>query len=575
MTPLSWLQLAVFLVVLLSLAYPLGIYIAAIFDDRCPRWMRWMQWFERLIYRVCAVDPTQEMGWKTYGLVLLGFNGLGLVGLFCLQRWQSYLPLNPQHLAGVEPGLAFNNAVSFVTNTDWQAYAGETTLSIFTQMLGLTSQNFLSAATGLSLLMALIRGITRQRTDRIGHCVVDLTRGTLYVLLPLSFIFALCLVSQGVIQTLQPPVVTHLISPFQSGEGLQSQRYDTTTIPLGPVASQIAIKQLGSNGGGFFNANAAHPFENPTAFTNVTETLAMLLIPAALCVALGVMVGARRQGLVLLMAMVLFFVGGVVVAAISESQRPDSLAQAGIQFNGNYEGKEVRFGIFGSVLWSIATTSSSNGSVNSLLDSYMPIGGLMPLWMMHLGEVIFGGVGSGLYGMLMMVLLTVFIAGLMVGRTPEYLGKKIEPFEMKMASLAILIMPVFVLLMTAISLVLPTGVRSLLNPGAHGLTEMLYAWTSLLNNNGSSFSGLDAHHPYFYLLGGVGMLIGRYGVALPILAIAGSLASKKTIPSNAGTLQTETPMFWLLLICVIALVGALSFLPVLALGPIAEGLIDG
>lgn len=566
MTQLAWIQLVFFIALLLLCAYPLGLYIARIYNENPPKWMCWLMPIERGIYRLSGIDAKQEMNWKTYGLALLCFNALGFIWLFALQQLQAHMPFNPQHLARVPFGLAFNNAASFVTNTDWQAYAGETTLSYMTQMLALTSQNFLSAATGMSLLMVLIRGIVRQRTDLLGHFGVDMVRGVLYILLPLSCLLAVFLVSQGVIQTLKPPAIIHLIEPVKNPQSI---------LPLGPVASQVAIKQLGSNGGGFFNTNGAHPFENPTALSNFIETWSILLIPAALCIAFGVMVGDRRQGWALLIAMLVLFTCGVIATTIAESQSHLQLPALGIDLKGNFEGKEVRIGLFNSALWSIATTASSNGSVNSMLDSYTPLGGMIPLWMMHLGEVVFGGVGSGLYSMLMMVIITVFIAGLMVGRTPEYLGKKIEPFEMKMASIAVLIMPLFVLLITAVSLMLPTGRQSLFNPATHGLTEMLYAWTSMINNNGSAFSGLNANTPYFHYLGGLLMLVGRYGVAIPILAIAGSLSAKKTIPSNSGTLQTATPLFVVLLVGVIVLMGALSFLPVLALGPIAEELMYG
>ncbi len=566
MTQLAWIQLVFFIVLLLLCAYPLGLYIARIYNETPPKWICWLRPIERGIYRLSGIDAKQDMNWKTYGFALLFFNILGFIWLFVLQQLQAHMPFNPQHLGAVPIGLAFNNAASFVTNTDWQAYAGESTLSYMTQMLALTSQNFLSAATGMSLLMVLIRGIVRQRTDQLGHFGVDMVRGVLYILLPLSCVLALVLVSQGVIQTLKPPATIQLIEPIKQHQSI---------LPLGPVASQIAIKQLGSNGGGFFNANGAHPFENPTAVSNFIETWSILLIPAALCISFGVMVGDRRQGWALLIAMLVLFTSGVVATTIAESQSHLQLPGLGVELKGNFEGKEVRIGLFNSALWSIATTSTANGSVNSMLDSYTPLGGMIPLWMMHLGEVVFGGVGSGLYSMLMMVIITVFIAGLMVGRTPEYLGKKIEPFEMKMASLAVLIMPLFVLLITAVSLMLPIGRQSLFNPATHGLTEMLYAWTSMINNNGSAFSGLNADTPYFYYLGGLFMLIGRYGIAIPILAIAGSLSAKKAIPSNSGTLQTATPLFVILLVGVIFLMGALSFLPVLALGPIAEELMYG
>lgn len=576
MNQLAWIQLLVYVVVLLLLAQPLGWYMHKIYESKPPFFMAWLTPVERLIYRVCAICPEHRMGWKQYGFALVGFNVLGLLWVYGLERLQIYLPFNPQHLDGVGVSLAFNTAVSFVTNTNWQAYAGETTMSYLTQMLALTSQNFLSAATGMALLLALIRGIVRHHEDGIGNFWVDMVRGTLYILFPLSVILALLLASQGVIQTLKPAVPIKLIQPIhtvtKTGQPLNIQ---TLKLPLGPVASQVAIKQLGSNGGGFFNTNSAHPFENPTPSTNFLEMLAILLIPAAFCTTFGLMVGDRRQGWAVLAVMLILLIPASVVTVVAEQHGNPALSALGLEPHGNMEGKEVRFGVIGSALWSVAATASSNGAVNSMLDSYTPIGGLIPLWMMHLGEIAFGGVGSGLYSMLMLVIITVFIAGLMVGRTPEYLGKKIEPFEMKMASIAVLIMPIFVLLSTAVSILLPMSRQSLLNPGTHGLTEMLYALTSMLNNNGSAFSGLDANTSYFNCLGGILMLIGRYAVAIPILAIAGSLLEKKTAPSNLGTLQTHTPIFMLLLFGVIILLGALSFLPVLALGPIAEELVYG
>lgn len=576
MNQLAWIQLVLYLLVLLALAYPLGWYMMQIYEAKPPFFMRWLMPVERLIYRLGGIRPEENMSWKRYGCALLSFNLLGFCWVYGLEALQPYLPLNPQHLAAVDAELAINTAVSFMTNTNWQAYAGETTMSYFTQMLALTSQNFLSAATGMALLMALIRGLIRHRHESIGHFWVDVVRGTLYILLPLSCILAFFLISQGVIQTLKPAVSIHLIQPTPTIDAQgQAITLKTVQLPRGPVASQVAIKQLGSNGGGFFNANAAHPFENPTPGTNFLEMLAILLIPAACCMTFGLMAGDRRQGIALLVVMLIWFVPSVSLTVMAEQRGSPALTSLDLQPHSNMEGKEVRFGVIGSAMWSVATTASANGSVNAMLDSYTPIGGLVPLWMMHLGEIVFGGVGSGLYSMLMVVMIAVFIAGLMVGRTPEYLGKKIEPFEMKMAAIALLIMPLCVLLSTSVSLLLPAAKQSLLNVGAHGLTEMLYALTSMLNNNGSAFAGLNANTPYFNILGSFLMLIGRYAVAMPVLAVAGSLLEKRTIPSNLGTLQTHTPLFIALLVSVILLLGALSFLPVLAFGPIAEELMHG
>ncbi len=576
MNQLAWIQLFLYVFLLIALAYPLGIYMMRIYEGKPPFLMQWLLPLERLIYCLCHIHPEKGMCWKRYGLALVLFNLFGFCWVYGLEKLQLYLPLNPQHVGAVETGLAINTAISYVTNTNWQSYAGETTMSYLTQMLALTSQNFLSAASGMALLMALIRSFIRQREESIGHFWVDVTRSTLYILLPLSCVLAMCLITQGVIQTFKPPVSIHLIQPttISNAEG-HHESIEDVLLPLGPVASQVAIKQLGSNGGGFFNANAAHPFENPTPMTNFLEMIAILLIPAACCISFGLMVGDNRQGLALLVVMLIWFVPSVCVTTTVEQQGNPSLNALGLNPHGNMEGKEVRFGIFSSTLWSVATTASANGSVNAMLDSYTPIGGFVPLWMMHLGEIIFGGVGSGLYSMIMVVIIAVFIAGLMVGRTPEYLGKKIDPFEMKMASIAILIMPICVLLSTAVSLLLPSARASLLNSGAHGLTEMLYAFTSLLNNNGSAFAGLHANTPYFNFLGSLLMLMGRYAVAMCVLAVAGSLLEKRIIPSNLGTLQTHTPLFIVLLLSVILLLGALSFLPVLAFGPIAEALIHG
>jgi len=575
------LQIGVYLLTVLLFVKPLGWYMAQVYEGKPLLLDRLLGPVERLIYRICGISATQGMEWTQYLFALLLFNAIGILFLFVLQYVQVYLPFNPQHLDRPNVFLAFNIATSFATNTNWQSYAGETTLSYLTQMLGLTSQNFLSAATGLSILVALIRGIVRHHTQDLGNFWVDMVRGVLYIFMPLSLLLAIVLVSQGVIQNLRPAqeVLSLQASVLAQDQSLLPMSGEKSLLPMGPVASQVAIKQLGSNGGGFFNANSAHPFENPTPMSNFLEMLAIILIPAACCYMFGVMVQDRRQGWALLTAMYVLFIPCLLIAVIAEQQGNPALTSLGVDQTlqmgspgGNMEGKETRFGIVNSALWSLATTATSNGSVNSMLDSYTPVGGLMPLWMMHLGEVVFGGVGSGLYSMLMMVILTVFIGGLMVGRTPEYLGKKIEPFEMKMASIAVLIMPLFVLLATAICILLPIGRAALSNPEAHGLTEILYGFTSMVNNNGSAFAGLNTNTPFYNVLGGILMLIGRYGLAIPALAIAGSLAGKKMIPTSSGTLITHTPLFIALLIGVILLLGALSFLPVLALGPVIEQL---
>lgn len=577
LTQIGALQIAFFLLILLILVKPVGWYMVKVYEGRSCGLNIILAPLERFLYRFCRIQPTQGMDWRHYLYAMLVFNCFGLLAVYIIQRLQIYLPFNPQHVIAPSPQLAFNTAASFVTNTNWQAYSGETTMSYLTQMLALTTQNFLSAATGMSLLVALIRGIAKHENNNLGNFWVDMIRGVLYILLPLSLIFSLLLVSQGVIQNLKPNQTVSLIQPLTDATEVK-ESITEQIIPMGPVASQIAIKQLGTNGGGFFNVNSAHPFENPTPLSNFLELLAILLIPAALCYTFGAMVNDKRQGWALLAAMMIIFIPFTLVGVSSEQAGNPAFARMGVgQFaindsypGGNMEGKETRFGIVSSALWAAATTATSNGSTNSMHDSYTPLGGLVPLWMMHLGEVIFGGVGSGLYGMLMLVIITVFVAGLMVGRTPEYLGKKIEPFEMKMASMAVLVMPLIVLFLTALATVTQAGVNSIANPGAHGLTEILYAFTSMATNNGSSFAGLTANTPFYNLLGGVAMLIGRYWIAIPVLAIAGSLAQKKIIPNSSGTLATHTPLFITLLIGITIVLGALSFLPALALGPIVE-----
>lgn len=569
-------QIILYLLLVIAAVKPLGWYMAKVYDDPSWRVLRFCRPLERFLYRICGINPQQEMHWQMYLISLLIFNLVGFFAVYFLIRLQFYLPFNPQHFSAPSADLAFNTAVSFVTNTNWQAYSGETTLSYYTQMLALTVQNFVSAAAGMSLLIALIRGLSRRESQGLGNFWVDTTRGILYILLPLSILFSLVLVSQGVIQNLKPNQTVTLIQPIS----YQSQQITEQTIPMGPVASQIAIKQLGTNGGGFFNVNSAHPFENPTPVTDFLEMFAILLIPAALCYTFGVMVNDRRQGWAVLIAMFILFIPPLILAVAAEVKPNPTFASMGIDpvkkhllYNsGNLEGKELRFGIANSALWATATTATSNGSVNAMHDSFSPLGGMVLLWMMHLGEVIFGGVGSGLYGMLMGVIITVFISGLMVGRSPEYLGKKIEPFEMKMATMTVLVMPLTVLLFTAIAAVTPMGVASIANPSAHGFTEILYAFTSMGNNNGSAFAGLNANTPFYNILGGIAILIGRYWIAIPTLAVAGSLVRKKIIPTSSGTLATHTMLFIVLLVGVTILIGALSFVPALALGPIVEHL---
>jgi len=597
MTLIGLTQVLLYFVVLLGLSKPLGWYMARVYEGSPCGLDRIFSPMERLIYRVCRINPAEDMTWKTYAVGMLLFNAAGMFVLYALQRVQGRLPLNPAGLPMVGPDLAFNAAASFASNTNWQSYGGETTLSYLTQMLGLTVQNFASAATGMAILVALIRGLVRRNAQTIGNFWVDLTRSTLYILLPLSLVWSLILVSQGVVQTLSEYTAASLIQPVTydkpvinaDGQPVQDEqgkpKTDTakTTVQVlavGPAASQIAIKQLGTNGGGFFNVNSAHPFENPTPLANFLEMLALLMIPAALCYTFGAMVGDTRQGWTLLAVMTMILVAFLSLALWAEQRGNPLIDLLGVdqaagssQAGGNMEGKETRFGIVNSVLWASATTAASNGSVNSMHDSYTPLGGLVPLFLMQFGEVVFGGVGSGLYGMIVFAIIAVFIAGLMVGRTPEYLGKKIEPYEMKMASLLILIMPIIVLGLTAVAVLTEAGTSSRLNPGAHGFSEILYAYTSQGNNNGSAFAGLNANTPFYNITGGLAMLISRFWLAVPTLALAGSLARKKGTPVGPGTLPTHTPLFAALLIGVIIMVGALTFLPALALGPVVEELI--
>jgi K+-transporting ATPase ATPase A chain len=591
MTPDSWLQIGLYLAVLLALAKPLGDYMARVYQGRSAI-NRLIAPAERLIYRLSGVRRDLEMRWTDYAFAFLWLNLYGALFVYALQRLQEFLPLNPRNLGGVSPDSAFNTAISFASNTNWQGYSGEASLSYLTQMLGLTVQNFLSAASGMAVLVALIRGFTRHNAETLGNFWVDSTRTILGILLPLSILTALLLAGQGVVQTLGPYQTVPLLESARqerpdrnaTAEPIQDFRDNPVvreqTLALGPVASQVAIKQLGTNGGGFFGANSAHPFENPTPFSNFIEMLAILLIPAALCHTFGSMVQDSRQGWAILAAMTVLFVALAPVVVTAEQQGNPGFAGLGLdqaaspgQAGGNMEGKEIRFGITNSALWAAATSAASNGSVNAMHDSFMPLGGMIPLWLMQLGEVIYGGAGSGLYGMLVFAIVAVFVAGLMIGRTPEYLGKKIEAYEMKMASIVILVPPMLVLGGAAIAVMTDAGRASVANPGPHGFSEILYAFSSAGNNNGSAFAGLATNNPFYNLLLGAVMWFARYWVAVAILAIAGALAAKKTVPPGAGTLATHTPMFVGLLIGVVIVVGALTFIPALALGPLAEHLI--
>ncbi len=569
MTSQAIALLGSFLAVVLVLAKPLGGYIAAVMEEGGEHpLVRAGRPLERLIYRVGGGDPDEPMGWKFYAIALLAFNAAGAVLLYALQRTQAWLPLNPQHFANLRPDSAFNTAISFVTNTDWQSYSGEATMSDLTQMAGLAVQNFLSAATGLVVAIALIRGFSRRESNAIGNCWVDLTRATLYVLLPLSLILALALAATGVIQNFHPDLTVRTL------EGAHAQ-----VLPMGPVASQEAIKELGTNGGGFFNANSAHPYENPTPLSNFLEMVAIALIPAALTTTFGRLVGDARQGWAVLATMLILFVGLAALAMSSEQHGNPRLDALGVdavpgvaQSGGNMEGKEGRVGIAGSALFATGTTGTSCGAVDSMHDSYLPLGGLVPLFNMMLGEVVFGGVGTGLYSILLFAIVGVFIAGLMIGRTPEYLGKKIDAFEMKMCSIAILVMPVVVLVGAAVAVSVGAGRAGAANPGAHGFSEILYAFTSAGNNNGSAFAGLSADTPFYDVALGIVMWLGRYWPIVAVLAVAGSLAAKKRVPVTPGTLPTHGPTFVVLLLGTIVLVGALTFVPALALGPIVEHL---
>ncbi|MBP9804814.1 MAG: potassium-transporting ATPase subunit KdpA [Candidatus Accumulibacter sp.] len=594
----AWLLLGLFMIALLLLVRPVGIGIARVM--MMGNRETWVSRFEEAVFRACGIQRDEDMSWRKYALAVLLFNALGLLVVYALQRLQVWLPLNPQELANVSADSSFNTAVSFVTNTNWQGYGGESTMGYLTQMLGLTVQNFLSAATGIVVAIAFIRGFARHSAAGIGNAWVDLFRATSWILVPLSLAFALFLASQGVIQNFDAyqDVTTLEATKYDNprldadGQPLKDEKGNlvtepastaTQTLAMGPVASQEAIKMLGTNGGGFFNANSAHPFENPTPLVNFLEMLAIFLIPGALCIAFGCIVGDERQGWTLLAAMVLIFVTFAIAAIGFEQQGNPLLARVAVGDTtsvtttaltaGNMEGKETRFGIADSALFAVVTTGASCGAVNSMHDSFTPLGGAVPLVMIQLGEVVFGGVGSGLYGMLIFAVLAVFIAGLMIGRTPEYLGKKIESHEMKMTSIAILATPLLVLVGTAIAVMTEAGRAGIANPGAHGFSEILYALSSAANNNGSAFAGLSVNTPFYNVLLAVAMWFGRFAVVVPVLAMAGSLAAKKRIPVTAGTLPTHGPLFVALLIGTVLLVGLLNYVPALALGPVVEHLV--
>lgn len=568
------LQIFIYLAVLFACVRPLGGYMARVYSGQT----RWLGVLERACYRLAGIRPDADMSWKTYTSAVLAFSFGSFVLLYAILRWQSHLPWNPMAMPDLTPHLAFNTAVSFITNTNWQSYGGETTLSYFSQFFGLTMQNFASAAVGMAVLAALVRGLARTNASGIGNFWADLLRGCLYILLPLALLYTVLLASQGVVQSFAPSLTVPMLEAPQISAVTDAQGHITTpattireqTIAVGPVASQVAIKQLGTNGGGYFNTNSAHPFENPTPLSNFLEMLALVLIPGALCYTFGVMIGDRRQGWAVLAAMSIIFVPLVCFGVAQEQAGNPHLAALGVAQAGNMEGKETRFGIANSALWAAATTAASNGSVNAMHDSFTPLGGMVPMLLIQFGEVVYGGTGSGLYGMLVFVIITVFIAGLMVGRTPEYLGKKIGAFEIKMASVAILVMPVTVLAGTALAVLTEAGRAGMLNPGAQGFSEILYAISSAGNNNGSAFAGLTANTPFYNTLLAVAMLIGRFWIIVPVLAIAGSMAAKRQTPPSGGTLPTHTPLFIGFLVGAVILVGVLTFVPALALGPVAE-----
>ena len=589
----AWGLLGLYLIVLFAAAWPLGLWLARLCGGRLPRWMHAA---EAPLYRLAGTDAQRPMKWTQYSLALLAFNALGMLVVYAIQRLQGFLPFNPADMPAVATDSAFNTAISFVTNTNWQGYSGESTMSYFTQMLALAVQNFFSAATGIAVVFALIRGFAARSTAVIGNFWADITRVTLWLLLPLSIVFSIFLVGQGVIQNFDAykDVSTLEVTQFQNpkldaaGQAVlddkgvavtEDARTDKQTLPMGPVASQEAIKMLGTNGGGFFNANSAHPYENPTALANFFQMLAIFLIPAALCFAFGIEVGDKRQGWAVLAAMTLMFVVAVIAITPAEQAGNPLIAAQGVdqsatstQAGGNMEGKETRFGINATSLFAVITTAASCGAVNGMHDSLTPIGGMVPMVMMQLGEVVFGGVGTGLYGMLVFAILAVFIAGLMIGRTPEYLGKKIESHEMKLTSVAILVTPTLVLVGTAIAVMADAGKAGIANPGAHGFSEILYAFSSAANNNGSAFAGLSVNTPFYNGLLALLMWFGRFGVIVPVLAIAGALAAKQRLPVTAGTLPTHGPLFVTLLIGTVLLVGLLNYVPALALGPVVEHL---
>ena len=591
MSASSWGLLAVFLVSLLVLSWPLGIWLSRIASGRLPAWMLRV---EAPLYRLAGTSADRSMNWAQYALAVLAVSLVGTLAVYALQRLQFWLPLNPAGMGNVSPDSSFNTAISFVANTNWQGYAGESTMSYLTQMLALAVQNFLSAATGIAVVFALFRGFVARSTGVIGNFWVDLTRITAWLLVPLSLVLAVLLVGQGVIQNFDASKDVNTLEsssyqvaknapdgqPLKDDKGnpvMEDMKTQTQTLAMGPVASQEAIKMLGTNGGGFFNANSAHPYENPTALSNLLEMLAIFLIPAALCFAFGREVGDQRQGWAVLAAMTVLFVVAVIAITPAEQAGNPLLSPLGVdqmqsamQSGGNMEGKETRFGISASSLFAVVTTAASCGAVNAMHDSFTPLGGLVPMVMMQLGEVVFGGVGTGLYGMLVFAILAVFIAGLMIGRTPEYLGKKIEAHEMKLTSIAILVTPILVLTGTAIAVLAGAGKVGVANPGAHGFSEILYAFTSAANNNGSAFAGLSANTPFYNTMLGLAMWLGRFGVIVPVLAIAGALASKKRLPVTAGTMPTHGPLFVTLLIGTVLLVGLLNYVPALALGPVVE-----
>ncbi|MBC8064234.1 MAG: potassium-transporting ATPase subunit KdpA, partial [Chlorobia bacterium] len=543
---MGWFQIVLYLVVLLALAKPLGLFMAKVLEGERTFLTPVFGWLEKLILRVSGVKPDSGQDWKKYAISVVLFGALGAVVVYLLQRFQTMLPLNPAEMAAVTPDSSFNTASSFATNTNWQGYGGEATMSYLTQMLALTVQNFVSAATGIAVLAALIRGFRTKEGTSLGNFWVDLTRSTVYILMPLSILLSVGLMSQGVVQTLNPYAKAELVQATKDGDGKPATEQ---TIALGPAASQIAIKQLGTNGGGFFNVNSAHPLENPTPTSNFLQCLAILLIPAALCVTFGKMVGDKKQGWAVLAAMTALLLLFLLPTVIQEQTGNPLFKEMGLSTTANWEGKEARFGIENSALWATATTAASNGSVNSMHDSYTSLGGMMPMVLMQLGEVVFGGAGSGLYGMLIFAVIAVFVAGLMVGRTPEYLGKKIEPFEMKMASLVILIPCCLVLLGTALSFVWPSvdagvtqGAKGMANSGIHGFSEVLYNYSSMANNNGSAFAGYSANVPFHNWAGGIIMWLSRFWLVVPVLAIAGSVAKKKIVPTGPGTLATHTPL---------------------------------